>query len=142
MRLQFALAAVLFSCSAFGGQETIIGSWAGGDRAAESIYGTLAISKSSISWGGAHTSSPTCKASYLVEHEDVGVEFKDQTGNTYVTSADSKFQTYLLKIKGGKCVGELSHLRLTLREELAGYLAVVEYDRSNRPMGWIHFFKR
>jgi hypothetical protein len=142
MRLQIAIASFLFSCYVYGGQDEIIGTWAGGDRAAESIYGTLTISKSSISWGGTHTSSPTCKASYLVEHEDFGVAFKDQTGNTYVTSADSKFQTYLLSIKSAKCARGLSHLRLTLREDLAGYLAVVEYDRSNREIGWIHFFKR
>ena len=142
MRRQIAIASVLCSCSAFGEQGSIIGNWAGGDRAAESIYGTLTISKSLISWGGAHTSSPTCKASYLVEHEELGVKFKDQTGNTYVTSADSKFQTYLVRIKSSNCVGGVSHMRLTLREDLAGYLAVVTYDDSNRPTGWIHFFKR
>ncbi len=68
--------------------------------------------------------------------------FKDQVGNTFVTAQDTKFNTYLLKVQGSKCTSGITHLRLTVAKDMPTYMAMVEYEGIDRPMGWMHFYKR
>jgi len=142
MRLLVLIVCCLSSGSALGNDELFLGSWEGGDTAAMSIYGSMQISESTISWGGRSKSQPKCRATYTLVPEDYGVEFKDQTGHVSVTSPNSNFKTYLLKIKGGKCTLGISHLRLTLDDDHSTYLAMVEYTGLTQPLGWMHFFRR
>lgn len=146
MRLLIVISFCLTANFAFAGEEKLIGSWEGGDTASMSIYGTMHISKAKITWGGHNKYHPKCSATYEVVPEEFGATFKDQTGNIFVTSPDSKFSTYLLKLSGEKCVLGISHFRLTFPfENEFNYLAMVEYhksDTSDKPMGWVHFHRR
>lgn len=146
MRLPIIITFCLASNFALAGEENLIGSWEGGDTASMSIYGTMHISKENITWGGHNKYNPKCTVTYTIVPEEFGVTFKDQTGKVFVTSPDSKFSTYLLKISGGKCTLGISHFRLTFPfENEFNYLAMVEYhksDTSDKPMGWVHFHRR
>jgi hypothetical protein len=121
---------------------SLLGAWEGDDRAAQSIYGTLKIANAGLSWGGHLRHVPACRASFTLVPEQKGVEFKDQTGRSYVTSADSPFKTYLLKLKGGKCTNGVVHLRLTITNDEPGSLAMVEYRDNGEAVGWMHFARR
>lgn len=144
MRLLPALFAsiclLLFPHLAVAGTGAFYGRWAGGGKAADAIYGTMDVSKLNFTWKG-NNGDPRCTVSYEQIHEGYGVEFKDQTGNSYVTAPDSTFKTYLLKINGGKCALGVTHFRLTIRDELPNYLAMIEYKGLDHPMGRMHFFK-
>ena len=139
------LAAVLFTLgctSAFAGPDLLYGSWEGGDTAAMSVYGFLHISEGSISWGR-EARRPECKADYTLVAEPAGVSFKDQTDHEFTTGPNSRFQSYLLKIRPSKCAGDLGYLRLTVDPGFSSrYLAMVEYSPEQREQGWMHFFKR
>jgi uncharacterized protein len=121
---------------------TLYGKWEGGGKAASSIYGTMEISKSKITWKGHSNVNPRCTVTYQQVKEDYGVEFKDQTDNVYVTAPDSTFKTYLLKINGGKCAMGLTHFRMTLRADLPGYLEFIEYEELTNIVGRMHFFRQ
>src|SRR5690348_613040 len=125
----------------------IIGTWEGADTAADSIYGTLKISKSTISWGeNSPKENTTCHARYTILHETNGVKFKDQARRVYVTAANNAFKTYLLKIKDIKCAEPrsylqligISYLRLTIQDKSPNALALVEYKVLTDPIGWMH----
>ena len=139
MRLFLLIIAVLLPLPGSAADQSFTGIWEGADTAAMSIYGTLNISATKLSWGGHSKFHPVCSASYVVVPEAYGIEFKDQVGRTYISSADSKFTTYLLKIKGGKCTNGISYFRLTIEDGASNDLAMVEYRDLNQPVGWVHF---
>jgi hypothetical protein len=146
MRFLIIIIFFLVVTPAFSGEEMLIGSWVGGDTASMSIYGTMRISKGNITWGGHNKYHPKCIVTYTIEPEKFGVTFEDQTGHVFVTSKDSKFSTYLLRISGGECALGISHFRLTFPfENEFSYLAMVEYHKSDtldKPMGYVHFHRR
>lgn len=142
MRLFIVIVLCLSSLSAIADEQALVGFWEGGDTASMSIYGTIQISESNISWGGHTKYHPKCLVTYTLEHEDSGTTFKDQQGRIYVISPNSKFHTYLLKVSGGKCTTGISHLRLTFEDDSTSYLAMVEYKGLSQPVGWMHFFRR
>jgi len=122
-----------------GSTDVLYGEWTGGDTASDAIYGTMKISTSSITWKG-NNRDPRCTVNYRRLPEGYGVRFRDQTDNPYLTApGDHRFKTYLLKIKGGKCALGLTHFRLTLDDELGGYLDMVEYKGPTNPIGRMHF---
>ncbi len=99
------------------------------------------IGKSRITWKG-NNNDPQCTVSYQRIAEGFGVRFQDQTDNEYVTApGESRYTTFLLGIKGGKCALGLTHFRLTLDRELRGYLAMVEYETTAHALGRMHFFR-
>lgn len=136
------LAMCLGSFPSFANENSFMGTWQGGDSASMAIYGRLRISESRIVWGGHSKQHPTCRAVYTLEHEESGTRFADQSGHVYITESDSKFRSYLLKIKGGKCAAGISHLRLTLDDESTNLLAMVEYNGLRQPVGFMHFFRQ
>lgn len=136
------LAMGLGVCHSFAGENSFMGTWQGGDAASMAIYGRLRISASHLVWGGHDKQHPTCRAAYVLAPEEFGTRFADQSGRVYITAPDSKFRSYLLKIKGGKCAAGISHLRLTLDDDSPNYLATVEYNGLRQPVGFMHFFRQ
>ena len=121
--------------------DELYGTWHGGDKASDAIYGTMKIGKSSITWKG-NNGAPRCTVSYRRELESYGKKFLDQTDNNYVTaSGEHRYATFLLKIKGGKCTLNITHFRLTLDREITGYLAMIEYETGTKPVGRMHFHR-
>lgn len=141
MRLITLIFIAAWASSVGAGDAIIHGVWDGGGTASMAIYGRLKISGSEISWGGHHKSHPPCKVTYTVVPEGDGVVFEDQVGNTFVTGKDTKFNTYLLAIKGGRCTSGITHFRLTVANDTPTYMAMIEYEGMDRPIGRMHFHK-
>lgn len=129
------------SASIAGSTEELYGTWHGGDKAADAIYGRMNISESSMTWKG-NNNDPRCAVSYQRIREDQGVNFRDQTDNNYVTApGEYRYTTFLLKIRGGKCALGITHFRLTLDRDFPGYLAMVKYKGMANAIGHIHFYR-
>jgi hypothetical protein len=130
------------SLPAYAQEQMLLGSWDGGDRYSMAVYGTLEVTRTQLSWGGRNRFNPKCSVGYSIEKEPPGVTFMSQTGEKFTTSPDSKFKTYLLKLKPAKCADGFTHLRLTF--QLApnyDYLAVVEYSGLAKTVGNTHFHR-
>ena len=134
---------IAISGHAIGGTNELYGLWKGADKFSYAVYGILKISKSSITWKG-FDRAPRCTVTIQRVIEANGAEFKNQLGKVYVTAPDSSFETYLFKVSGGKCTGGMSHMRFTLETVLPEYplkyLALVEYQGLENPIGYTHFF--
>jgi len=143
MRILIAIIFFIIPLSIYASEKSLIGNWEGGDTASMSIYGVLTISKKFISWEKNNNYSHNCKLSYKIGKEKSGVVFKDQTRREYVTSKNSKFSTFLLKITNDNCNTGIVYFRLTFpSKDKLGYLAMVEYNKSREASGWMHFYKK
>jgi hypothetical protein len=139
--MRFFLLAFLFSLPLLASAQELafVGTWEGGDTAAESIYGVMALSESNISWGDSFQDL-TCHAGYTLIHGKIGDKLDDQLGHGFLSSAGSSFKTYLLKLKNETCTS-VSYLRLTVEDGSPNTLALVEYNEQGTPLGWMHFFR-
>jgi hypothetical protein len=115
------------------------GRWEGGDRAAESIYGTILINGNSVSWGR-NPQKPDSKTNIAVVIEPVGTTFKNQVGVTSVVSADASFSTFKVQLNP-PCNGNVVALRFTIPNNDSDYMALVEYGADSNPLGYMHFVR-
>lgn len=143
MRILIAIISFMISLSIYANEKLLIGKWEGGDTASMSIYGTLKISKEFIFWDKNNNYSHNCKLSYQIEKDKYGVIFKDQTRKKYVTAPNNEFITFLLKITNDNCNTVIGYFRLTFpSKDKLGYLAMIEYNKSRKAHGWMHFYKK
>lgn len=145
MVVSYALASedqVPIRFASFAGKtEELYGTWHGGGKAADAIYGKMKISESSITWKG-NNNDPRCTVSYQRILESNGVKFRDQTDNNYETApGEHRYTTFLLKITGDKCASKITHFRLTLDKEFPGYLDMAEYMTTANAVGRLHFHR-
>jgi hypothetical protein len=119
----------------------IEGQWEGGDRAAESIYGTITVRRHSISWGLV-PGKPDCKMRFRIVKEPAGTTYKNQTGGSFVVSPQAPDRTFRLSLPRNACTTELSSLRLSVHTDIPDYLALVEYDMNGNPVAYMHFLRK
>jgi hypothetical protein len=140
MRLGVALIAICATPTlAADAPNSLIGTWAGGDHASQSIYGTLTITESYVAWNPGNRFNNSCKANYKVVAESSGTTFPDQL-DMFKNKAEKRgYRTYKLKLESLPCTNGVAYLQFSLPSDLPGYADVVEYDGQNRANGWIHF---
>lgn len=125
---------------------SIVGTWAGGDAAAEASYGLLVISETNIAWGPS-SKERTCHASYTLISRQDGIKFNDQLSRKFLNAAGSILKTYLLKLHNEKCTNRFSYLdetgasylRFTVGDESSNFLVLEEYNELGTPLGLMTF---
>jgi hypothetical protein len=72
----------------------------------------------------------------------VGESYPDQSA--FDKGTVRRYVTFKLKLQPSQCVsGEnLGFLQFSLPTDIPKYADVIEYDKSNKPKGWISFVKR
>jgi hypothetical protein len=127
------------------------GLW-GSDGSAQSRYGNILITDSTIVWGGSESFTKNyCKTTYSIEKEPFGTSFQNKFGGTDVINEKSLFKTYKLKLKPRRCVhdmGRMVYLRFTLPFSIPNYADVTEYSwdypyntRNYSPASYMRFMK-
>ena len=120
-----------------GQNKDIIGVYEGVDTASMSIYDKLTITKDYISWPQTNNLRK-CSTKYKVISRSEAMTYPNQMFNR---DAPDGFIIIKIELESNDCVGNLKYLQFAFLKHFPSSVRVVEYDKANKAIGDIHFYK-
>jgi uncharacterized protein len=121
-------------------KEKLYGIWEAGTAGGTAIFGNMIISKQHIFWTSSKP-NPGCKTQYTIISRETGDTFPDQSQTFRHIVKNRKFITFKLQLKLNSCTDRHAFMQFSFPSDLNGYVDYVEYDKSNSPSAWDHFFR-
>lgn len=116
--------------------EFLIGKWEGLGRAAESIYGTMEISKTDIAWRD-------CKTKYEIVDKSIGDSYPDIFRSPNGAVPFKRYITFKLKLDSVECLSKNKEfLQFTISADMPSDGIVMELNKENKQKSRMSFFKR
>ena len=133
---QDRITAIASSVQSAQGMEALYGKWENHNGNGV-VARTIEIFKSKITWKDSN-SNPRCTVSYELVPEAAVMKFKVVPNHFQHISP---FKSYVLAIHGA-CALQIAYFRLTLPDNLSGYMDMIEYsDNFAEAVGYLHFHK-
>lgn len=79
----------------------------------QSVYTRLTIKDTTLSWGGATKSAPTCVQAFTLKKEKPGTEYRDGHGTKFLAGVRGSLPTYLLTLTSSTCGNANEDVRIS-----------------------------
>ncbi len=141
MVLVALLGAAIFGASPVWGADTpFLGSWMGGDRASEAVYGRLVVSPAFVKWSGSRA-NPGCRVRYRLVASGEAEAYPDALPGLDVfpqTEAAPRYRVFRLALQQRACTRGRSALQFAIPATMPERAELVTYDRRGQPVSWGH----
>lgn len=146
----FILLALLISSTSHAEVEELLGSWWGGDKAAQAIYQVLTITKDHISWPKTNNLQK-CSVPYKVVSKEKSNSYPHESvAAGVIESRNSDYFTVIrIELEANECSRKRKAFQFAISKDNPKLVWVVDYEYKMGPRGdtdWqldgkIHFFR-
>jgi hypothetical protein len=141
MVLVALLGAAIFGASPVLGADTpLLGTWRGGDRASEAVYGRLVVTPGFVTWSGSRA-NPGCRVRYrLVAREETDRYPDALPGLDAVAEGETapRYAVFRLALQRRACTRGRSALQFAVPAAVPERAELITYDRRGQPVSWGH----